>query len=37
MLSVSTKESTSFSSVNSMLVGVAVDGVEVCVVRLCSL
>ena len=37
VLSVSTKESTSSSSINSMLVGIAVDGVEACVVRLCSL
>ena len=37
VLSVSTKESTSSSSINSMLVGVAVDGVEACAVRMCSL
>ena len=37
VLSVSTKESTSSSSINSMLVGIPVDGVEACVVRLRSL
>ena len=33
VLSTSTKERMSSSSINSMLVGVAVDGVEACAVR----